>query len=101
MRKLRVIVSFKLKDKDIDTASIQMTQFVQAARKQSGCLSFDFVRSEDHPNHFFFLEIWGSEADNLQHIRSDYFRKFAPFFATHFEKLKVDRVYSFLNNKAD
>lgn len=97
MKDLRVIVSFKLKEKDLDIASTLLSKFVLAAREQSGCVSFEFVKSADQANSFFFLEHWENEQANQHHIRSENFRRFAPFFATYFEKLKVSRSYSFLN----
>lgn len=100
MEKLRVVVSFKLKEKDIAFASVKLRKFVLEARKQSGCLDFEFVKSEDTPNLFFFLELWEDPDSNHQHIRSENFRTFAPFFATHFETLKVNRSHSLLNETA-
>ena len=94
MKTVRVIVSFKLKDRDLDYATTYLSEFAKSSRSDPGCLSYEFLRDQEDKNQFCFVELWESEEAVLAHTSSAYFKEFAPFFATHFEQLNVKQMSS-------
>ena len=47
-----------------------------ASTTERGCLRFDVVQHGDDPNHFFFYEVYRSEADLEAHRQTAHFQRY-------------------------
>ncbi len=101
MDKVKVIVSFKIKNEDMDFAIEYLKEFVRQTQKSSGCISADFLKDNANENQFYFIEEWKDKNALTTHVQSDYFKEYAPFFAFHFEELTVRQMTSLIEKTPD
>ena len=101
MDTIKVIVSFKLKDEDLNFAIEYLKEFVRITQKTPGCISSEFLKDKANDHQFYFVEVWQNKNDLNTHVQSDYFKEYAPFFAFHFEELTVRQMTSVMEQTPD
>ena len=92
MNNVRVIVSFELKKEDIDFSIEYLKEFVRLTNNNPGCIISEFWRDNANENHFYFIELWKDKNAVIEHVQSDYFKEYAPFFAYNFDDLHVRQM---------
>lgn len=92
MKNIRVIVSFKIKDNDIECAVQHLKEFIKESRLEIGNLSMEVLKSTESKNQFWFVELWESEEAVLKHTRSEHFKIFAAFFIHHMQEINVKQM---------
>ena len=54
------------------------TELAMETWKEPGCISYNFVRSQDKPNRFVIVEEWESDEHLQAHFKTPHFVKFVP-----------------------
>ena len=92
MKNIRVIVSFKIKNDDVEYAIPYLKEFVKASRLEAGNISMEVLRSTEKPDQFWFVELWESKEAVLIHTRSEHFKTFAAFFVHNVQDISVKQM---------
>ena len=101
MDKVKVIVSFKIKNEDMDFAIEYLKEFIRQTKQDPDCISSDFLKDNANENQFYFVEEWKDKNALNAHVQSDYFKEYAPFFAFHFEELTVRQMTNLTEKTPD
>ncbi len=101
MDAVKVLVSFKIKNEDLDFAVEYLKEFAKLTMNNPGCISAEFLKDNANDNQFYFIELWKNKNALTTHVQSDYFKEYAPFFAFHFDELTVRQMTSLTEKTPD
>ena len=76
MDKVTVMAYFEVKPGMEEQLLAAIPAVVAATRAEAACINYDFHRSTDEPNKFFFYENWTSLAGLEEHGRSAHIQAF-------------------------
>lgn len=69
-------VTIRCKPQSAEAARDFFATFAERARREPGCVHYEFFQGRDEPSIFFVFEKWSTQADFDAHCATDYVRRF-------------------------